>query len=178
MGALLVDAVLQAGLNYRTVVVPRVNRVLQQFPNAVTTLAFKDVLDQSGAANVLQWAHPEKPRRLCELTVFLIDNAVFTTTAFRAWLLTDTSSTHLAGIGPKTIDYLKMLCGIDSIAVDRHIQTFVSRAGVRCSDYDVVKQIVERAADVLGVARSELDRAIWDYESNNSATRGCRGAKN
>lgn len=181
MGAVLADAVLQAGLNYHNVVLPRVNALLNRFPDAKTTIAFKDVLVRVGAAAVLGWSHPEKPRRLFDLTHFLVANCVYTTSAFRAWLLIESSSEQLSsirGIGPKTIDYLKKLCGIDAIAVDRHIRTFVSRAGVPHADYILVRRIVERAARLLSISNSELDRVIWNYESRRSnAYKGSRTRK-
>ena len=40
MGATLTDTVLQAGLNYRSVVLPRVSRILDLYPNAKTTTSF------------------------------------------------------------------------------------------------------------------------------------------
>lgn len=168
MGALLADAVLQAGMNYRTVVAPRVNRVLERFPHAATTPTFRDVLAHVGPASVLQWSNPEKPLRLLLLTNFLFDNCVFTTTAFQTWLLVDTNCAHLAGvrgIGPKTLDYLKCLCGIDAVAVDRHIRKFVAKAGVQVREYATVQKVIEQAADLMQISRSELDRIIWSSES-------------
>jgi hypothetical protein len=174
MGALLSDAVLQTAMNYRNVVVPRVHRVLIRFPEAVTTIAFRDVLTRVGAADVLNWSHPEKPRRLLGLTTFLVDNCVFTVTAFRMWLLEDINAKQLLslrGVGPKTIDYMKKLCGIDAIAVDRHLRMFALRAGVPDASYHILQQIVEHAASLLSVSYSELDRLIWVSESAPARSR-------
>lgn len=168
IGALLTDAVLQAGVNYRTVVAPRVNRVLERFPNATTTPKFRELLIQVGPAHVLQWSDSEKPRRLLLLTNFLYDNCVFTTTAFQTWLLIESNCAEIKrvrGIGPKTLDYLKCLCGIDAVAVDRHIRNFAARAGVYVRDYEVVQRVVEEAADLMQISRSQLDRIIWSSES-------------
>ena len=41
MGALLVDAALQAGIRYETVVWPRVTAVLEHYPEAQTTSEFR-----------------------------------------------------------------------------------------------------------------------------------------
>jgi hypothetical protein len=170
MGALLVDAILQAGLNYRIVVAPRVESVLSRFPEARTTVAFRRVLLRHSPAGVLQWHHHEKPRRLWELTTHLVENCVFTKNALTTWLTHHsnlTGLTSIPGIGPKTVDYMKQLCGIDAIAVDRHIRRFVTRAGVSTTSYSATKLIVEHAADLLEVPRSVLDRAIWEFESGN-----------
>lgn len=172
MGALLTDSILQAGVNYQNVVAPRVSSVLQRFPYAITTFTFREILLSYGACNVLRWTHPEKPRRLLELTTFLVRNCVFTKSAFNIWLSEESNVAQLgqlSGIGPKTIDYLRKLCGIDAIAVDRHIRTFVSRAGVPNADYEMVRKIVEQAADLLDKPRSALDRAIWRFESGSAS---------
>ncbi len=169
MGAVLVDTVLQAGINYRTVVLPRVRDVFRRFPAAITTPAFYDVLILHGAEEVLQWRHPTKPIRLWELTTFLLENCIYTTNALRAWLTVDTSADKLRllpGIGPKTVDYLKKLSGSDSVAVDRHIRAFVLRAGVPFLGYDETRRVVEAAADLLCIPRAALDQAIWRYESS------------
>ena len=43
IGALFTDAILQAGVNYRSVVRPRVERVLFNFPEANTVSSFSNV---------------------------------------------------------------------------------------------------------------------------------------
>ena len=169
MGALMADAVLQAGLNYRTVVAPRVRNLLQRFPYATSIPTFRSVLLEVGSANVLHWSHPEKPLRLLLLTNFLYDNCVFTSTAFRTWLLIDANCAALAGvrgIGPKTLDYLKCLCGIDTVAVDRHLMRFIAKAGVQSPGYSSVQEILERAAGMMEISKTELDRMIWLSESD------------
>ena len=59
MGATLTDAVLQSGLNYRTVVYPRVRSVMERFPSATSTASFWTVLETHTPATVLNWSHPE-----------------------------------------------------------------------------------------------------------------------
>ncbi len=51
----------------------------------------------------------------------------------------------LPGIGPKTIDYFKILCGEqDTAAVDVHLLQFFEQAGVRLSDCAQAREIVVR----------------------------------
>src|SRR5947207_1421279 len=64
MGATLTDTVLQAGLNYRSVVLPRVNHILTTYPYAVTTSGFWQLACEIGPGELLRWSHPEKINRL------------------------------------------------------------------------------------------------------------------
>jgi len=59
MGATVTDAVLQAGLRYETVVWPRVQHVMEAFPEAATTSGFPAVLRERGGEEVVHWTHPE-----------------------------------------------------------------------------------------------------------------------
>jgi hypothetical protein len=61
----------------------------------------------------------------------------------------------------------KMLVGIPAVAVDRHIRTFVQRAGFRSNNYTAIREVVEEAADRLQVHRTSLDYAIWVHVSQS-----------
>jgi hypothetical protein len=168
MGATLTDAILQPGLNYRTVVYPRVQSVIGQFPTAITTTAFSNVLNRCTPARVLNWSHPEKPRRLRELTDLLRHLGIETEEQLRAWVgLPSTSEILLSvkGVGPKTVDYIKLLVGLSTIAVDRHIRTFVEMAGLQIDDYEELRGVVIESAEILEIEPSTLDHSIWRYLS-------------
>jgi endonuclease III len=166
MGAVLIDAVLQAGMNYRTVVAPRVNRFLRLYPDARTTSGLLANIEHDSAAYILDWRHPEKPRRLVEVTQALADNGVEHVSDLRTWLI-DESNVQLLlrikGIGPKTADYMKGLAGLSNVAVDRHMFQLIRCAGIQCSEYAEAKEIIEYAADLLAIPRGCLDRSIWMY---------------
>jgi hypothetical protein len=173
MGATITDSILQAGVNYRTVVEPRVRQVLRRYPEAKTSGAFLAVIERHGADCVLNWRHPEKPRRLYELTTFLVNLNLETEQALQGWLLDPYNCEQLLqlkGIGPKTIDYLKRFVGISTIAVDRHVRRFLNFAGVQRDAYDEIQQVVAFAADLLRVSRSNFDHAIWSYSSEMTRT--------
>src|SRR5690606_26204122 len=128
IGALFTDSVLQAGVNYRTTVFPRVQRVLEEFPDASTTTAFLNAIHQYGANTILDWSHPEKPARLERLTEFFFDQKQETEADLSSWLQDDHNilkMREIRGIGPKTADYMKRLLNIPAIPVDRHIFRFV-----------------------------------------------------
>lgn len=170
MGATLCDSILQAGLNYDTVVRPRITWILNSFPNETTTSRLLDLVDELGAARLLNWSHPEKPSRLIALANFFYVRSIETEHCLREWLQVATNGVHLEsvrGVGPKTVDYLKMLVGIPAIAVDRHIKNFVNNAGIKSNNYKIIREVVECAADELRVHRTNLDYAIWFYVSKS-----------
>lgn len=168
MGALLADAVLQAGVNYRTVVQPRVQRILSVYPDAHTISELHFLIRCHGAGTILKWKHHEKPKRYEELTACLLASSVETEDNLREWLLLPASCSSLRsikGIGPKTVDYIKNLAGHSTVAVDRHIFRFAARAGITRNEYQEIRTVVGYAADLINVPRCSLDRAIWSYLS-------------
>ena len=168
VGALFTDTILQAGVNYRSVVWPRVNHVLETFPYANTVSAFAEVLDDYGTANVLRWSNKDKVQSMDELVSFCINNRIETTRHLKDFLTYDENVLMLKdihGIGNKTCDYLKRLLGFDTVAVDRHIRSFIESADIFCDDYFDIKEVVEYAADFMEKSRRELDYSIWSYMS-------------
>ena len=168
IGAIFTDSILQAGLNYRTVVWPRVNFVLHMYPYADTVSSFSDVLGNYGASNVLHLNNTEKINRIDDLISLCLDNGIDTARQLTDFLKNDDNLVALKsihGIGDKTCDYMKRLLGFDIVAVDRHVRAFIENADIYCHDYYDIKKVVEYTADFIGCARRELDFSIWNYMS-------------
>jgi len=168
IGATLADAVLQAGLNYRNVVMPRVERLKRRWPQSCLTAGFWADLSATGPHEMLNWNHDEKPRRLVALTELCIQQRVNTETDLCDWLSLAANRIRLLeikGVGPKTVDYLSRLVGGATIAVDRHIRQFVALSSPNCKSYEDIRAVVCFAADLLGVDRRCLDHAIWKFMS-------------
>ena len=168
LGAILADAVLQAGLNYRTVVRARVERVERNFPEAATLSGIIAVVETGGLSEFLLWSHPVKLARFSRLVALLRAQNLEGVDDLRAWLQTGRAREILLrvnGIGPKTVDYLCCLVGLDRIPVDRHLKAFARDAGVATEHYDSVQAIMSFAADLLGVRRRDFDASIWKYVS-------------
>jgi hypothetical protein len=171
IGAALADAVLQAGVSYRTVVYTRINRIREEFPEAATLLGLIIVLERQGVQDFLLWSHPIKLGRFVALIEFLSAQNVNTTVELKHWLAQGQAREDLLslqGIGPKTFDYLCCLVGIDCVAVDRHVRTFANEAGVPIKDYDRLKSVVSCAADLLGMKRRDFDAWIWKTISSRN----------
>lgn len=168
MGALLTDTILQAGLNYRHVVIPRVENLLREFPEATTTISFLEILQAYGASTILRWKHPLKPTRLKSLTIFLVDEGVYTVAGLANWVVIPTHAARLGqlpGIGPKTLSYIQNLAGVEEVPVDRHVRRFVESAGVRCDTNEEIRRVLKEAASLLGISCRTFDRAIWLRQS-------------
>lgn len=172
MGALLADSVLQAGLNYKSVVRPRVERIYALYPNANTTSNTLSLIDSIGTAEFLMWNHEVKIVRFERLLSFLSSKDIDTTSRLRSYLQNASFCSDLLnvnGVGPKTVDYLSCLIGLDSVAVDRHVKLFVRNAGVEAADYDTVKIIFSYAADLLDMPRRAFDAWVWEFISQRSS---------
>jgi hypothetical protein len=164
MGALLTDAGLQAGIGYKSTVVPRVRRILAQWPDATTTTTFLGRVQNEGLNDVLSWSDPEKPRRITALTELLKSRRVDNIDELASWLDEPSSRellTSIRGIGDKTADYIANLAGRPTAAVDRHLITFVSGSGVDTASYDAVYQLLAAVATQLALDLGALDRVIW-----------------
>lgn len=173
MGAVLADAILQAGVNYHTVVRTRIERIQAEFPETAMLPGLITLIEREGAERFLLWKHPAKVTRFVSLANFLAKQRVETTAELRGWLCLDSARQDLLslhGIGPKTRDYLGCLVGIDCIAVDRHIMRFAIDAGVSTTDYECLKLAVSYAADLLGLRRRDFDAWVWRTVSDSAAS--------
>lgn len=174
MGATLADAVLQRGIDYKSVVEPRIKRLLAEYPEATTTSAFAHVVREHGAAQVLNWSEGQKPETLVALINLLLEHGVETEDDLRAWLEHAENLVRLQGINgikDKTADYLQILVGIQTVAVDMHLFGFLAEAGVPTSDYAEAHKILRETATLLGVEAAKLDHSIWRYRSERPAKR-------
>ena len=169
IGALFTDVILQAGVNYRSVVRPRVERVLFNYPEAKTVSDFCRILDYYGVSNVLNWNNAAKIRRMEDLLSFCMSHSIETAHDLTSFLNSKSGEAQLKeinGIGNKTCDYIKRLLGFDTVAVDRHIRDFLVEANIMFDDYYEIKEVVEFAADIMAKTRRSLDYSIWSYMSH------------
>lgn len=173
IGGLFTDIVLQAGLNYNTVVKPRVQNVLTQYPDASTVKKFQYVINKEGLSNVIAWKHPVKLDRMQAILSLSNENEIDTCDDLKMFITKSSNQQvflSIKGFGPKTLDYLLMLLNYDNVAVDRHIYSFVRLAEINVNGYEQTKRVVEYAADFLDVPRASLDKCIWKYMSEKRIT--------
>lgn len=168
IGALFTDVVLQAGLNYNTVVKPRVQKVLLSYPEDYTISKFQLLIARDGLENIINWKHSVKIDRFHRILEFSVSRNIDSCADLKLFFLTKYSYQEflaLNGFGPKSLDYLLKLLNVDTVAVDRHILSFIKLANIDIKGYQETKKIVEFAADFLNMPRSAIDHLIWNYMS-------------
>lgn len=168
IGALFTDIILQAGLNYKTVVKPRVERILLEFPEAYNLKNLIQVIEDNKIEQVINWHHSIKLNRFNNLIEFCLIYKINSCNDLKCFLSSKQNHklfTAVNGLGPKTLDYTMKLLDFDTVAVDRHIISFVKLAGIDPVNYNHTKKVVEFAADLLNISRSSLDATIWHHMS-------------
>lgn len=168
MGALVADAVLQSGLNYATVVRPRVLSILKNFPEKNCTSSLSEVVKRKKTGIFLNWKHPLKIQRFDSLVEFLQEHSVENANDLRGNLTREDfrfALQKIDGIGPKTVDYMACLSGVDSIAVDRHVRNFARQAGLVNDEYHYLRAVFCNAADLLSISRRDFDAWVWQRET-------------
>lgn len=173
MGATLTDSVLQAGMNYKSVVYPRVYNILSKYSYYTTTCDFIILFQTIPIEEIIQWKNKRKQDSICQLAWFLYDQNINTEDDLATWISDDKNADELLeinGVGRKTVDYLKLLSGQQAIPIDRHMFQFLALAGILTSDYKEASAILRRTSTVLQIGESVLDKTIWNYMSQNSET--------
>jgi len=180
MGATITDATLLAGLNYKSVVEPRVRAIRANYPDARTTSAFIDLADSIPLSTILNWTHPEKLHRVRTLLTFFQREKIETEADLAEWIDLPGSRPQmlkLRGIEPKTFDYYRILAGLKTFAIDRHLFAFLRLAGYSIDDYAIAQDLLTRTAIRMGRDASEVDHSIWKFmsERNGGASDGRSG---
>ncbi len=178
MGATITDAMLQAGTTWETVVKPRIKNLLS-YPEARTTTGFLSLLEREGIKRLLRWDDDEKPHRILKVACFFETEKIETETDLKTWLKNDDNILKLKklrGIGNKTADYFKILVGISTSAIDRHLIEFLKQAGnnISINNYRELQKIINKAAEKMKIDKSTLDHSIWKYMSTKKNKRLCK----
>jgi hypothetical protein len=136
IGATIADTILQANNRYDANVTPRIQRILRQWPNATTVTAVLDLLNSIPATAFLNWKGEDRAIRFVSVVQLLSREQVETEADLQNWLMKDVNLHKLRainGVGPKTVDYVKIMVGLQSIAIDRRLLNFFDMASIRCS---------------------------------------------
>lgn len=115
IGATVADAVLQARMRYESHVRPRIRRILEQWPNERTVGALRALLKQVSARGFLNWGGQDRVERFTIIIDLLHTEGIDSEGDLRSWLMREANLEKLRsirGIGPKTVDYFKILVGL------------------------------------------------------------------
>ena len=74
---------------------------------------------------------------------------------------------RLSGVKKKTADYLARLVSVETSAPDMWIFEFLRDAEIALPEknYERAREIVNKAADMIGISRALYDQSIWNYKS-------------
>lgn len=175
MGATVADAVLQANLRYKTHVEPRVERIRKNYPDAISTSAVLQLLESIPTTEFLFWRGKDRADRFDEVIRLFKSENIETENDLKRLFNADQSGILeqkllcIKGIGQKTVDYFKILIGISTSAIDRHLLNFLEAAEIHNSNYNEAQEIINSAADYLKIDRAIFDHSIWQYMSNRPA---------
>lgn len=170
MGATIIDAVLQAGVNYERAVRPRVEDFRSRFPQCKTTKDFLRIIAEIPVSELINW-QGVKAERIVKLTEFLNTNNIQTESEMLDWLKSPANCAliqGIKGIKQKTTDYLKILGGEqETVAVDTHLRNFIAIYGGHSGtlEYEEGKSILIATAQKLNITASKLDHSIWKFMS-------------
>jgi hypothetical protein len=172
MGATIADAVLQANNKYVSHVKPRVNRILALYPDARTTSHVLHILKSISATDFLSWKGNDRGERFSQIVELFSCEGIENETDLRDWLSKESNLLKLRniqGVGPKTVDYFKILAGVSTNAIDRHLLKFLKLAGIEQKSYKKSQRIINETADILSIDRAKFDHSIWQYMSNRAS---------
>jgi hypothetical protein len=138
--------------------------MIRYWPSATSVSVFQQKTERYGLHEILHWNDPVKLTRIHELTDFLARSGANTVQLLSEFLRDADNEPLLravSGVGPKTVDYMKILAGLPALAIDRHVQTFVLGAGVAYRGYEDAHGLLVEAAAHLSVDLTALDAGIW-----------------
>lgn len=150
---------------------PRIDQILADYQAERTTSSVIDLLRDIPATEFLQWNGADRADRFMKVLELLLAEQVETEPDFCEWLLQESNLPKLRaikGIGPKTVDYFKILVGISTSAIDTHLRHFLDMAELRYDGYDEAQAIINSTADILAVDRAHFDHSIWQHMSQKS----------
>ncbi|SFV23828.1 hypothetical protein [Micrococcus terreus] len=183
MGGLIVDSALQRRNKYGSTVAPRVAKIIEAWPKAVTTTGFRRLAGDgdtstfdwslntglAGLGKVIDWSSPTRLVQMAETATVFADHGIDTTDQLREALEDEHTRAPLRAqlrrirnIGPKTLDYFDILCGItEATAVDSRIRLAATRAGIERQGYDHLREVMFHAANTRSWRLSDLDAVLW-----------------
>ena len=175
---ILVDAVLSMNRKYDSFVVPRIKLIKATKIETLDELKEKIKTETvQGFCKIWQYNHVSRVITLEHLVnKFLqikkdlkISNDL---DALHLWgkssSVDDFKSFNVSGIGFTTFQYIRLMCGADTIKPDIYLKRSVKGAVGRAVTEAETVQIVEGAAKQLAISARQLDYAIWKYYSEMS----------
>ena len=164
IGATVADALLQ--VNYGETAQSLTNTLLTRYPDARTTSVILPLLNSIEATEFLSLPDAELADCFRRTLTLFASEGIESETELHAWLMAGVGLWKLRsikGVGPKTVDYLKVMAGVSCRVVGRHLLNFLGLAGIAPRDDDEARAILNAAANLLGIPPACFDYSIWRY---------------
>lgn len=164
LGVLLADVSLQAGLSYESVVVPRLKRILRDYPDSGCLDTLRTTLEAVGAEDYLNMRNRRKAGVLNALVVLLSARNIRCVGDLASSYNDSTFHDELSaipGIGPKSKDYLFLLAGCATAPIDRHMLRVLSSADVCTKDYAYASRLLREAMLLLHEDPRRFEYEVW-----------------
>ena len=130
------------------------------------------LLEPIAATEFLDWRGIDRAERFRQVLILFAAEGIEVESDLQEWLSQEPSLLKLRaikGIGPKTVDYFKILVGVSTSAIDRHLLKFLELAGLTPCGYLDAQAIINATADILSVDRAYFDHSIWQFMSKGGA---------
>lgn len=171
----LVDAVLSINRNYNNFVKPRLEIIKKSGINSFIDLERE--LDKGNEYFMSFWSyrHPQRVELLRSLLNYFRDfqlknNIQGDIETLKEWgkqsSVEKYKEWNVKGIAFTTYQYLRMLCGADTVKPDIHILRVVEEGIGRKINPNNSVILIEKISEEMGIEARNLDHAIWQYSSS------------
>ncbi len=159
------SAITSVGVNYFSVVVPRVLEFKEKFVDAEKILTLSDLLRADRSSLLSIWRNRRSWDVAFGIAKTLLDHGDGTS-ALRRWakeaeLESWRDYLDVKGAGINTFQYLRMMGGVDTVMPDRIVRRFISRHVNAPSDDLEFIEFAEKIAEKLGYRSVELCWLSW-----------------
>ncbi|MGC9326267.1 MAG: hypothetical protein ACP5I1_01405 [Candidatus Hinthialibacter sp.] len=166
LGAILTEAVLLPGSRYKSQVRPRIERLLQEYPEGKTTGIFVGLIEEISPKYFFNWEENDKPRRVLAAAKHLHELGVETADDFR--LLFDEPDfakflKEIRGVGAKHIDDLRQLLGLPCDTREESVRIILEEAGLSFQTWKEAGRMLEEASIEIDLPLDHLLLCLWRY---------------
>ena len=168
MGAIIVDAALQRRQRYESTVKPRVENLIEVWPDANTTGGFLKRIAAGSLGNVIDWTGPERLLQIKQMASALLRLEIETPEDLAVALtnpLTRNNVRESLGaikfVGPMTLDHIDKMVGLQATAHGVRLEAIAKEAGIKDTSYEYLREVITRAAIQQDWHISHLDYALW-----------------
>lgn len=161
---LIVDSVLQQGMSYNNFVLPRINRIQNNFSHIMYISQVSTSLED--IEYMLQVKNKRKINMFQKIIELFLSENVETYSDIVNWLKNKNNFHKLLeinGFGDKTLDYMLNLFGYQHIPIDRHLFSFLKICAVHTNNYQYASSIFNNIADENDYCKISFDKEIWNY---------------